>query len=97
MRSPSNSGSMLSLQITSTSIYEFSSSIYLLLIPPLNPDRKFPKHMTSGLMSFRELVTGQGEVGLFDLATSEFDLKEAVKKYRFAILPKVCDRALVLS
>ena len=52
-------------------------------------NRKFPKHMTSGLKSFRELVTGQGEVGILDLATSDFDLKEAVKKYRFAIVPKV--------
>lgn len=52
-------------------------------------DRKFPKQAMSGMTAFRELVSGQGGVGLIALATSEFDLKEAVKKYRFAILPKV--------
>jgi hypothetical protein len=50
--------------------------------------RKFPKQATSGLTAFRELISGQGDVGLIALATSEFDLKEAVRKYRLAILPK---------
>lgn len=45
--------------------------------------------MTSGMMTLRSLVSGQGEIGFLELATSEYDLKEAVKKYRFALLPKV--------
>jgi hypothetical protein len=45
--------------------------------------------MTSGMMTLRSLVSGQGEIGFMELATSEYDLKEAVKKYRFALLPKV--------
>eukprot|EP00602_Paraphysomonas_sp_CaronLab_P001627 CAMPEP_0185031762 /NCGR_PEP_ID=MMETSP1103-20130426/19397_1 /TAXON_ID=36769 /ORGANISM="Paraphysomonas bandaiensis, Strain Caron Lab Isolate" /LENGTH=373 /DNA_ID=CAMNT_0027567399 /DNA_START=195 /DNA_END=1316 /DNA_ORIENTATION=- len=51
--------------------------------------RYFPKHMSTGIMAARSLFTGQSEISLFDLATSDYDLKEAVKKYRFVLAPRV--------
>jgi hypothetical protein len=52
--------------------------------------RKFNRGLTSASKTLRNLTTGQGEFSVATLATSEYDLKEAVKKYRFVLFPKVC-------
>jgi len=51
--------------------------------------RKFNRGFSSASKSMRKLVSGQGEFSVATLMTSEFDLKEASKKFRFVMHPKV--------
>lgn len=51
--------------------------------------KKFNRGMTSGRKTFRRMVSGQGEISLPLYVASEFDLKTAVKKYRFILYPKI--------
>jgi hypothetical protein len=49
--------------------------------------------MTSGLKAIRRTAMGQGEFSWLQLKTSPYDLKQAVLKYRFCIVPKVLFRS----
>lgn len=51
--------------------------------------RKFNRGFSSASKSMRKLISGQGEFSVATLMTSEFDLKEASKKFRFVMHPKV--------
>lgn len=51
--------------------------------------KKFSTDNVSLVNSLRSAVTGQGEFSVATLATSEYDLVEAVKKYRFLLVPKI--------
>jgi hypothetical protein len=50
---------------------------------------RFPKGMTSGVKKIRKTAMGQGEFSFLQLKTSPYDLKLAVNKFRFCLLPKV--------
>lgn len=51
--------------------------------------RKFNRGFSSASKSARKLLTGQGEFSVTTLMTSEYDLREASKKFRFIMHPKV--------
>lgn len=51
--------------------------------------RKFNRGFSSASKSMRKIMTGQGEFSLTTLMSSDYDLKEASKKFRFIIHPKV--------
>lgn len=60
--------------------------------------RKFGASQTSISKSLRGATTGQDEFSLATLMSSEYDLKLAVAKFRFAICPKViilCDNTII--
>eukprot|EP00602_Paraphysomonas_sp_CaronLab_P005541 CAMPEP_0185025428 /NCGR_PEP_ID=MMETSP1103-20130426/8390_1 /TAXON_ID=36769 /ORGANISM="Paraphysomonas bandaiensis, Strain Caron Lab Isolate" /LENGTH=318 /DNA_ID=CAMNT_0027558627 /DNA_START=310 /DNA_END=1266 /DNA_ORIENTATION=- len=59
--------------------------------------RKFNRGLTSASKSLRKLATGQGEFSITQLATSDYDLKEAVHKYRFILYPKVLSELTPLA
>lgn len=50
---------------------------------------RFPKGITSGVKSIRKRVIGQGEFSLYQVMSSEYDLTEAVNRFRFALIPHV--------
>ena len=57
--------------------------------------RNFANNSTASLTgAIRGAIMGQSEFSFATLASSEYDLKEAAKKYKFALCPKVCVRCL---
>jgi hypothetical protein len=44
---------------------------------------------TASKASVRSSILGQSDFSLMAQATSEYDLKEAAKRYKFALVPKV--------
>jgi hypothetical protein len=58
---------------------------------------RFPKGFSSGVKSIRKRVIGQGEFSLYQVMSSAYDLREAVSKFRFVLLPQVPPSALFFS
>lgn len=58
--------------------------------------RKFGATHTSISKALRGATTGQDEFSLAQLLASEYDLKLAVQKFRFALCPKVVSDFILL-
>ena len=50
---------------------------------------KFLNTSTAPKTGVRSSIMGQSDFSLMAQATSEYDLKEAAKRYKFALIPKV--------
>jgi hypothetical protein len=65
--------------------------------------KKFERHLTSLKNTLKVTALGTQEFKMKDILNSEYDLKEAALKYKFALMPKVgflpscVDRALFFS
>lgn len=67
------------------------------MLDVIKPSSRFPKGITSGVKSIRKRVIGQGEFSLYQVMSSEYDLKDAVNRFRFALLSQVFRVFIFLS